>query len=119
MFPEVHFHLVDSIAKKLKVIEAVIETLHLKNVTTEHSRMEKLRGSYELIVSRAVARAKPLCQWTQHLLNNHKFAAWMFLKGGDLKDELRELAKPYALHTLSDFFDPPFFATKQVVEIPA
>lgn len=123
IFPEVQFHLVDSIGKKIKVVTEVAEALGLENLKAEHVRAEKLKGPYDFIVSRAVAPAKQLYQWTHRLIakkgRNDLDNGWILLKGGDLTEELTELRLPYHITPISDYFEDPFFETKQVVYIPA
>ncbi len=121
VFPEVHFHLVDSIGKKIAVVQEVATALGLTNVTSEHNRMEKVKGSYDFVVSRAVAPAKQLYQWTHHLIaktsKNDLDNGWIFLKGGDLRAEMKEGRKPYQMNALSDYFTEPFFETKYVLYV--
>lgn len=121
-FPGTHFHLVDSIGKKIRVVREISSALGLKNVEADHLRVEQLNGQYDFIVSRAVARTKQLYQWSHKLikrdttgLNDH---GYLLLKGGDLNDELNELKRPYQLTNISDYFSDPFFETKKVVYIP-
>ena len=122
LFPEANFHLVDSIGKKITVVNAVAEGLGLKNVKAQQARVEETRGTYDFIVSRAVARMQEFYSWvknkskkeSRHNLDN----GILYLKGGDLDEELDELKKPYALYSLSDYFQEVFFETKKVVFIP-
>lgn len=122
LFPETHFHLVDSIGKKIKVVNAVADALGLKNVRGEQIRAEQIKGQYDFIVSRAVTRLKEFYGWVHnkvkqksvHELDN----GMLYLKGGDLEEELNELRKPYALYNLSDYFKEEFFETKKVVYVP-
>ncbi len=122
LFPESNFHLVDSIGKKITVVKAVAEGLGLKNVKAQQVRVEEMKGNYDFIVSRAVARMQEFYEWVKnkskkeslHSLDN----GILYLKGGDLDAELEELKKPYALYTLSDYFREAFFETKKVVFIP-
>ncbi len=122
LFPETNFHLVDSIGKKITVVNAVAEALGLKNVKGEQIRAEQLKGEYDFIVSRAVTRLKEFYGWVHqkakrksvHALDN----GILYLKGGDLDEELTELKKPYALYSLSDYFKEEFFETKKVVYVP-
>jgi 16S rRNA (guanine527-N7)-methyltransferase len=122
LFPETHFHLVDSIGKKITVVNAVAEGLGLKNVKGEQIRAEQIKGSYDFIVSRAVTRLKEFHGWIHqkvkdksvHDLDN----GILYLKGGDLEEELAELKKPYSLYNLSDYFKEEFFETKKVVYVP-
>ena len=122
LFPESDFHLVDSIGKKIKVVNAVADALGLKTVRGEQIRAEQIKGQYDFIVSRAVTRLKEFYGWVHnkekkesvHELDN----GILYLKGGDLEEELNELRKPYALYNLSDYFNEEFFETKKVVYVP-
>ncbi len=122
LFPETNFHLVDSIGKKITVVNAVAESLGLKNVKGEQIRAEQIKGKYDFIVSRAVTRLKEFYGWIHqrvkdksvHELDN----GILYLKGGDLEEELTELRKPYSLYNLSDYFKEDFFETKKVVYVP-
>ena len=122
LFPETKFHLVDSIGKKITVVREVAQALDLKNIRAEQIRAEQIRGEYDFITSRAVTRLKEFYTWihrkvkknSMHDLDN----GILYLKGGDLEDELSELKKPYALYELSDFFKEGFFETKKVVYVP-
>lgn len=121
MFPEVHFHLVDSIGKKITVVKGVAEAVGLKNVKAEQIRAEQLKGEYDFIVSRAVTRLKEFYGWINkrvkrksiHELKN----GILYLKGGDLDEELSALNRPYQLYNLADFFKEDFFETKRVVHV--
>lgn len=119
LFPKTQFHLVDSIGKKIHVCQEVADALGLKNLSAEHARMEKVKGSYDFIVSRAVAQTKQLYNWTKHLLseeNKHELAnGWLLLKGGDLTQELSEIHLKSSVKDISDFFKEDFFETKKVV----
>jgi 16S rRNA (guanine527-N7)-methyltransferase len=123
LFPQASFHLVDSIGKKIKVVEAIVEALGLTNVRAEHNRVEQIRGQYDFIVTRAVTRIAPFWQWVKgkfreeahHELWNGVLA----LKGGDLEEELSELKVSYRTYDLATYFDEPFFETKKVVYIPS
>jgi 16S rRNA (guanine527-N7)-methyltransferase len=122
LFPETQFHLVDSIGKKITVVNAVAEGAGLKNVKGEQIRAEQIKGKYDFIVSRAVTRIKEFYGWVHnkakeksvHELDN----GILYLKGGDLEEELGELKKPYSLYNLSDYFKEEFFETKKVVYVP-
>ena len=122
LFPNVQFHLVDSITKKITVVKEVSQALGLKNVKADALRVEQLNGQYDFIVSRAVTRMKEFYGWVKklpskqnhHLLHN----GILYLKGGDLNEELAEVKRPYELFELSQFFTEPFFETKKVVYIP-
>jgi 16S rRNA (guanine527-N7)-methyltransferase len=122
LFPETNFHLVDSIGKKITVVNAVAEGLGLKNAKGEQIRAEQIKGKYDFIVSRAVTRLKEFYGWIHqnvkdksiHDLDN----GILYLKGGDLEEELAELKKPYSLYSLPDYFKEDFFETKKVVYVP-
>ena len=122
LFPETQFYLVDSIGKKIKVVQEVAAALGLENVKAEHLRAEKVKGQFDFVVSRAVTRLKPFMQWihgkikkdSQHQLAN----GLLYLKGGDLEEELAEAKRPHALYPLKDYFTEEFFETKYVVYVP-
>lgn len=122
LFPEAEFHLVDSIGKKIKVVREVATALGLTNVRAGQARAEQLTDSYDFVVSRAVTRLTPFVGWVRGKFNrhfNHDLRnGILYLKGGDLTDELAELKRPYRLFNLHDFFEEPFFETKKVVYVP-
>lgn len=121
LFPEVNFHLVDSIGKKIKVVTEVAKALGLTNVRATHARAEDIKEQYDFIVSRAVTAMPAFMPWTKgkflkrsiNPLNN----GILYLKGGDLKEELAPLKHPYTIHPLKDFFKEEFFETKAVVYV--
>ena len=121
LFPETHFTMVDSIGKKIKVVNEVVEALELKNVTTINDRVEQVNDQFDFIVSRAVAVMPSFVRWVKgkiakesiHELKN----GILYLKGGDLSEELKPY-KTVKVHELSQFFDDPFFDTKKVVYLP-
>jgi 16S rRNA (guanine527-N7)-methyltransferase len=121
-FPDTHFHLVDSIGKKIKVVEAVSSQLGLKNVTYQQTRAEQLKEKYDFIVSRAVTALPEFMTWingkvsknSQHSVKNGVF----YLKGGNLDEEIKPFAKIATVFEISDFFTEEFFETKKVVYIP-
>lgn len=116
-FPECHFHLVDSIGKKIKVVEEVVKAAEIKNVTFEHNRAEKVSGKFDFVVSRAVTRMKPFCQWVYPKLKDDLTSenGIYYLKGGDLEEEMNEIRYLWKEFNLSDFFEEEFFETKKVV----
>lgn len=122
MFPESRFHLVDSIGKKITVVKNVAESLGLKNVTAEQVRAEQLKGEYDFIVSRAVTRLNEFYSWIHRKAKKQSthdlYNGILYLKGGDLDEELSELKKPYQLFSLSDYFKEEYFETKKVVYVP-
>ena len=122
MFPASQFHLVDSIGKKIKVVNEVAASLNLDNVTAEQTRAEQVAGQYDFVVSRAVTRLKPFYQWIKNKFspenNNPLDNGILYLKGGDLQEELKEAKKKYTLFDLKAYFDEEFFETKKVVYVP-
>jgi 16S rRNA (guanine527-N7)-methyltransferase len=122
MFPMVDFHLVDSIGKKIKVVQEVANALGLTNVKAEQARVEHLTSTYDFIVSRAVTRLKPFMGWVRYKIhkagNNDRPNGVLYLKGGDLTEELAEVPDRYRVYDLSDYFEEPFFETKKVIYIP-
>lgn len=122
LFPETDFHLVDSIGKKITVVKEVSNAIGLKNVVAEQARAEQLSGEYDFIVSRAVTRLKEFYQWihrkTKKKSIHERDNGILYLKGGDLDEEMAELKKPYQLYNLSDYFKEEFFETKKVVYVP-
>lgn len=122
MFPETHFHLVDSIGKKINVVKAVAEALGLKNVKAEQIRAEQIRDEYDFVVSRAVTRLKEFYGWVQKKVKKKSihdlYNGILYLKGGDLNEELAELKKPHQIFELSDYFKEEFFETKKLVYVP-
>lgn len=122
LFPETSFHLVDSIGKKITVVKNVADGLGLKNVKAEQVRAEQIKGQYDFIVSRAVTRLKEFYGWIHNKANKTSthtlYNGILYLKGGDLDEELAELKKPYQLINLSEFFTEEFFETKKVVYVP-
>ena len=121
LFPECSFHLVDSIAKKLKVVDEVVEGLGLTNVKTTHSRVEEINETYDFIVSRAVAAMPTFVHWVKGKIakqQNHDLKnGVLYLKGGDLTEELKDY-KTTTVYNLSDYFSEDFYETKKVVHLP-
>ena len=121
LFPEVNFHLVDSIGKKIKVVEEVTQGLHLKNVKITNARAETITGQYDFIVSRAVAQMETFVRWVKYLIvkkSRHELKnGILYLKGGDLTEELSTFPKA-SIYPLEDLFKEPFFKTKSVVHLP-
>ena len=121
LFPKTNFHLVDSIGKKIKVVNEVAEGLGLQNVSTTHGRVEEIHDTYDFIVSRAVAQMETFVRWTKGKINkkqHHKIKnGILYLKGGDLTEELKKYTS-VSIFNLSDFFDEDFFETKKVVHLP-
>lgn len=121
LFPESSFHLVDSIGKKIKVVEDVAAQIELTNVTAEKARVEELPDTYHFVVNRAVAPMPKLLEWVKGKISKEQFNALpngvISLKGGDLTEELSAI-KGVETFNISSFFEDPFFETKKVVYIP-
>lgn len=121
LFPETQFHLVDSIGKKIKVVNEVKEGLGLQNVKTTHGRVEEVKETYDFIVSRAVAQMETFHRWVKdkvHKKHQHDFKnGILYLKGGDLSEELKDFPKAQ-IFDLPDFYQEDFFETKKVVYLP-
>ena len=121
LFPDSDFILVDSIGKKIKVVNEVALSLGLKNVKGIHDRVEKIPGRFDFIVSRAVAPLSDLLFWTKDKLNEENFNdlsnGWICLKGGDLTDELSKVKKHIRTYKISDWFQEDFFETKKVIYV--
>ncbi len=111
VFPEVHFTAVDSIGKKVRVVEEIARALGLENLTPVCGRVEGLAGRWDWAVSRAVAPARTLLDWVWPRIGRGA----LFLKGGDLAAELAETGRPYIERNISDWFDEDFFETKKVI----
>ena len=122
MFPEVQFHLVDSIGKKIKVVEDVVNQLELKNVTFENIRAEQLKSKYDFVVSRAVTSLAEFVVWVQgkiikrgqHNVQNGIF----YLKGGDLEEEIKPFKKKATVFDIKDYFSEEYFQTKKIIYLP-
>lgn len=121
LYPKTNFYLVDSIGKKIKVVNEVVLALDLKNVRAEHMRAEKVKGEFDFIVSRAVTKMDDFVIWTRKKIakkSNHEVKnGILYLKGGDLTEELINFPKA-TLYDLTNYFDEEFFETKKVVHIP-
>ena len=121
MFPEVHFHLVDSIGKKIRAVQFMAAALGLHNVTAEQTRAEQLRTKYDYVVSRAVARLATFHPWIAHRFKpqGQPGAGLYYLKGGDLTEEIAESGLKAKVSDLSDFYQAEFSETEKVVFVPA
>jgi 16S rRNA (guanine527-N7)-methyltransferase len=121
LFPECQFHLVDSIGKKIKVVQGVAESLGLENVRAEQVRMEQVKDKYDVIVTRAVAPLLKLKNWLNGKLDaksSKSVKGLICLKGGDLTEEIIEARVKADLYNISDIFEEEFFETKKVVWVP-
>ena len=121
LFPETRFYLIDIILKKINVVKAVAEALDLKNVKAEQIRASLIKGDYDFIVSRAVTNMPDFVSWIKDKIkkqSKHKLAnGILYLKGGDLTEELKDFPKATE-YNVADFFTDEFFETKKVVHLP-
>lgn len=121
MYPNCEFVLVDSIGKKIKVVNEVASELGLKNVVGIHERAEKIDQQFDFIVSRAVTAMPTFLNWTKGKFlkenNNELKNGILYLKGGDLKEEMKTVKKAIQYFDLSDFYEGEFFETKKVVYV--
>jgi 16S rRNA (guanine527-N7)-methyltransferase len=124
-FPGIKFHLVDSIAKKLKVVESVAKGAGLTNITTQHTRVEEIKGrKFDFVVSRAVAPLKELWKWSKPLLKTGqsegegKQPGLICLKGGDLAAEIQESLTRPRIMEIHDIFAEEYFKGKYILYIP-
>ena len=122
LFPDTHFHLVDSVGKKIRVCNEVIQALDLQNVTTQQARAEELRQHFDFVVSRAVMPLADLVKICRRLMSHRQFAALpgglIALKGGELEREASAVRGDKFITPLSDFFKEEYFETKKVVYVP-
>ena len=122
LFPDTQFYLIDSIAKKIKVVNEISHTLNLENIKTEQIRVEDVKTHFNFIVSRAVTSLPIFYKWVKdkfYLSRIHGSGQGIIcLKGGDLKSELNELPVEAKEVPISDFFTEVFFETKKIIFIP-
>lgn len=120
-FPQTQFHLVDSIGKKIKVVNSVIESLGLQNATAQQIRAEELTEKYDFVISRAVTRLPEFVPWVRKNIAHKQINAMpngiIYLKGGDLQEETKPYKKYVFVKNLSDWFEEEFFKTKKVVHL--
>ena len=121
MFPEVEFILVDSIGKKIKVVEAVAANIGLTNVKAIHGRMEQINGPFDFVTGRAVATLAEFIGWIKPKVARNSFNTLpnglIYLKGGDLTGELKAVKSPCRIFEISQFFSEPYFETKKIVHV--
>lgn len=121
LFPEVQFHLVDSIGKKIKVVQEVATALGLTNVRATHARAEEINEQFDFVVSRAVTAMPAFLPWTKGKFkkthNNPLPNGILYLKGGDLTEEMKSVKQAFVIHPLQPFFPEAFFETKAVVYV--
>jgi 16S rRNA (guanine527-N7)-methyltransferase len=122
LFPETHFHLVDSIGKKISVVKDVVKQLKLANVEAQQARAEELVRKYDFVISRAVTRMANFYPWVKNKIRKEDFNEFqngiLYLKGGEVDEEMDELDKSYVVYHLNDYFQEEYFETKKVVYLP-
>ena len=122
MYPEASFYLVDSIGKKITVVKEVAQALELQNVQADQIRAEQVKGQFDFIISRAVTRMEPFIGWVEKKIKQESkhplYNGILYLKGGDLEEEMKETRLNWSAYELSDYFEEPFFETKKVVYVP-
>lgn len=122
MFPHANFYLIDSIGKKIKVVQAVADSLQLSNVRAEQIRAEQVEGDYDFIVSRAVTDLSQFTGWVRGKVSDSHYHRLrngiLYLKGGDLDQELAPFKKKVRTWDISDFYTEKFFQTKKVIYLP-
>ena len=121
LFPKCKFHLVDSIGKKIKVVQGVADALGLKNVKASHENAKNITDKYDFVISRAVTRLHPFIGWIKMNMRKNSYNSLpngiLYLKGGDLTEELGEISKKYKSYSLPSYFDEEFFETKKVIYV--
>lgn len=121
MFPECKFHLIDSIGKKITVVEAIAKEIGLQNLTAEKIRAEDVEGKFNFIVSRAVTTLPEFYSWIENKIisksQNTLKNGVIYLKGGDLTEELKAFEKRHTVFDISNIFEEEFFETKKIVHI--
>jgi 16S rRNA (guanine527-N7)-methyltransferase len=122
LFPEASFLLVDSIGKKIKVVNEIKDALGLKNVEARQIRAEDVDGKFDFIISRAVTRLPEFIKWVKDKIRQENFNSLdngiLYLKGGDIEDELKATHHPYAVYDLDMNFPLDFFRTKKLIYLP-
>lgn len=121
MFPETHFFLIDAIAKKIKVVNDIIEKLELNNANAQQLRAEQVKEKFDFIVSRAVTQLPKFYNWTKNSVktkHSHPLQnGIVYLKGGDLTEELAPFSKRIHTTPITDYFDDGFFETKKIIHL--
>jgi len=122
IFPEVKFYLADSIAKKIKVVNAVSNELKLDNVFANQIRAEEIDDQFDFVVSRAVTELPKFVNWVKNSIRkeniNNIHNGILYLKGGDVDSEIKMYKSKISVHKISDFIDEPYFETKKIIYLP-
>jgi len=121
LFPEVDFYMVDSIGKKIKVVNEVAQSLGLKNVKAEHVRVQQVKEKFDFVVSRAVTAFPPFVNMVKKNISAKDKNALpngiLYLKGGEFEDEIKAYGKRISIYECSEFFEEEFFETKKVIHL--
>jgi len=121
MFPESSFYLIDSIGKKITVVQDIIEKLGLKNVKTDKLRVEEISDKFDFILSRAVTDLNVFYQWTKGKIDNNQNNSLpngiLYLKGGDIENEIKIIKAKVKIYEINDFFSESFYQTKKIIHI--
>ncbi len=122
IFPECHFTLADSIGKKIRVVQSVSGSLSLPNVEAIHQRIEKIKDKYDFVVSRAVTAFPAFLNMTRDKIKQKNFNSLpngiIYLKGGDIKEEIQSYKNTVIIYHVQDYFEESFFETKKIVYLP-
>jgi 16S rRNA (guanine527-N7)-methyltransferase len=122
LFPDTRFTLVDSIGKKIQVVNQIISALELKNVKAVNDRAENLKEKYDFVASRAITAFPKFVSLTRNLIAKKQLNAIpngiIYLKGGDFSSEIEQFKKTVEVFNIPDFFDEPFFETKKIIYLP-
>jgi len=122
MFPESRFHLVDSIGKKITVVKEIASALQLKNVSAQQIRAEQINANYDFVVSRAVTAFPEFYNWVKNNIKKQSKGTLkngiLYLKGGDLDEELKDFKSRIRIFNISEYFTESFFETKKVIYLP-
>lgn len=122
LFPECKFHLVDSIGKKIKVVQEISSALDLKNIQAEQIKAEQIKSTYDFVVSRAVTAFPVFYNWARKKVkqesHNNLQNGILYLKGGDLEEELKKFKSRISSFEISEFFAESFFETKKIIYLP-
>ena len=122
LFPSTHFVLIDSIGKKIKVVQSVVEELGLKNVTAIHTRVEEVKTEFDFVISRAVTAFPVFVGLVKKNISRKPLNSLpngiIYLKGGDFEEEIKDYKRSIEVSEISKYFDEPFFETKKVLYLP-
>jgi 16S rRNA (guanine527-N7)-methyltransferase len=122
LFPSTNFVLIDSIGKKIKVVQAVVEELGLKNVTALHTRVEEVKSEFDFVISRAVTAFPVFVGLVKKNISRKPLNSLpngiIYLKGGDFEEEIKDFKRSIEVSEITKFFDEPFFETKKVLYLP-